>query len=138
VVSNSSRAVVAVACLVISWTVAAGGNSPRVNYMLHCQGCHLDGGIGHPGIVPRMQGQIGRFLRTEAGRAYLIQVPGSAQSSLDDAALAGVLNWLLPEFDPANVKPDFRRFTAAEVTLHRATQMDDVSATRRALLAGDD
>jgi hypothetical protein len=117
--------------------VAAGGNSPHVNYMLHCQGCHLEGGRGHPGIVPKMQGEIGQFLKSQAGRAYLVQVPGSAQSFLDDAQLAEVLNWMLREFDPKRVAPDFQPYTAAEVTRYRATQLADVGATRRALLAGE-
>lgn len=114
---------------------AADGNSPHVDYMLHCQGCHLPGGVGYPGLVPNMQGHIGVFLRSEAGRAYLIQVPGAAQSDLDDAELAEVLNWMLSEFDPGNVKSDFKRFTGSEVTAYRATHLDDVGATRRALLA---
>ena len=80
-------------------TATAAGNPPEINYMLHCQGCHLPGGIGHPGIVPKMQGEIGAFLASAAGRAYLVQVPGAAQSSLDDAELAAVLNWMLPAFD---------------------------------------
>lgn len=134
-VSNLSRCALAAAIgLSLSAPAAAGGNSPQVNYMLHCRGCHLPGGIGHPGIVPNMRGQIGLFVRTEAGRAYLVQVPGSAQSDLDDAELAEVLNWMLLEFDPGNVKSDFKRFTAAEVTTYRATPMDDVGATRRTLL----
>ena len=37
----------------------ATDNSAPVNYMLHCQGCHLPGGIGHPGIVPNMRNQVG-------------------------------------------------------------------------------
>ena len=112
-------------------------NSPSVNYMLHCQGCHLPGGIGHPGIVPNMRNQVGLFLRSNAGRAYLVQVPGAAQSSLDDAALAAVINWMLAEFDPVNVKPNFKKFTAAEVAAYRPISIIKLSETRRALLAGE-
>lgn len=113
---------------------AAPGNPPEINYMLHCQGCHLAGGIGHPGIVPKMQGEVGAFLDSDAGRAYLVQVPGAAQSSLDDAELAAVLNWMLPAFDPARVKPDFVRYTAAEVARYRGKQITNVSAIRREIL----
>lgn len=109
-------------------------NSPHINYMLHCQGCHLPGGIGHPGIVPNMQGQLGRFLTSEAGRAYLVQVPGAAQSSLADADLAAVLNWMLQEFDPRRVGGDFARFTGAEIAAYRHTQLLNVSEVRRQLL----
>ncbi len=112
------------------------GNDARVNYMLHCQGCHREGGIGHPGIVPNLQGEVGRFLASPAGRRYLVQVPGVAQSSLDDAALADVLNWMLPAFDPLHVSADFERFTADEVARYRDTPIIDVSGIRRALLEG--
>jgi len=131
-------AVVVAVFFFLSGTASAGGNSPRVNYMLHCQGCHLPGGIGHPGLVPNMNGEIGRFLSSDAGRAYLVQVPGSADSDLDDGELAEVINWMLSEFDPGRVDVDFKRFTGAEVTSYRATRMINVSATRRALLAAED
>jgi hypothetical protein len=102
--------------------------------MLHCQGCHLAGGIGHPGLVPDLQGQIGKFLGSDAGRAYLVQVPGSSQSALANGELAAVLNWMLREFDPQGVSADFDRFTAAEVARYRSTQLLSVSSTRRELL----
>jgi len=117
---------------------AANENSPHINYMLNCQGCHLAGGVGHPGLVPNMHGEIGRFLASRRGRAYLVQVPGAAQSSLDDADLAAVLNWMLLEFDPEGVDPDFERFTAAEVGEYRSTQLMNVSTVRRKLLGLSD
>lgn len=103
--------------------------------MLHCQGCHLPGGVGHPGIVPKMQGEVGAFLDSAAGRAYLVQVPGAAQSNLDDGELAAVLNWMLPAFDE-RVKADFTRYTAEEVARYRQTQLTHVSALRRKILSG--
>ena len=95
----------------------------------------MPGGIGHPGLVPNMQGHVGRFLRSDAGRAYLVQVPGAAQSDLDDGELADVINWLLAEFDPTNVAADFERFTANEVSRYRSTQLLNVSTVRRQLLS---
>ncbi len=132
------RAAIALAVAVFAGagaTATAAGNPPEINYMLHCQGCHLPGGIGHPGIVPKMQGEIGAFLDSAAGRAYLVQVPGAAQSSLDDAELAAVLNWMLPAFDK-RVKADFTRYTAQEVARYRETQLTNVSSLRRAILSG--
>jgi mono/diheme cytochrome c family protein len=110
-------------------------NSPHVNYMLHCQGCHLPGGVGHPGIVPNLQDHIGLFLRNEQGRAYLVQVPGAAQSALDDSELADVLNWMLQEFDQRHVDANFVRFTSAEVERYRAVKLTAVSAARSKILA---
>ena len=137
-VSFSRRATLVAVIGLVSVVAAAAGNSPRINYMLHCQGCHLPGGIGHPGIVPTMRGQVGLFLRSEEGRAYLVQVPGVAQSDLDDHQLADVLNWMLPEFDPDHVNPDFKKFTPDEVSRYRGTHLTSVSATRRALLTSDE
>ena len=113
----------------------AGENAAPVNYMLHCQGCHLPGGVGHPGIVPNMRNQVGLFLRSDDGRAFLVQVPGVAQSSLDDAELAALMNWMLPAFDPVNVAPDFAQFTAAEIGKYRQIPMTGLSERRRRLLS---
>tara|TARA_R110002096_G_scaffold22675_31_gene72827 strand:+ start:3542 stop:3979 length:438 start_codon:yes stop_codon:yes gene_type:complete len=134
--AGAAIALVAAAYAGSGATATAAGNPPEINYMLHCQGCHLPGGIGHPGIVPKMQGEIGAFLASAAGRAYLVQVPGAAQSSLDDAELAAVLNWMLPAFD-TRVNADFTRFTAEEVARYRETQLTNVSSVRRAILSGD-
>lgn len=111
------------------------GNSPHVNYMLHCQGCHLPEGIGHPGLVPSLNGNVGKFLSAEGGRAYLVQVPGSAQSTLSDAELAEVLNWMLPRFDPKNTPQGFQAFTADEVNRYRTVRIQNVSEIRSDLLS---
>ena len=59
-----------------------------------------------------------------------------AQAGLDDAALAGVLNWLLEHFDHAHVPPGFTPFTADEVGRLRKQPLVDVEGTRTRLLAG--
>lgn len=109
-------------------------NSPHINYMLHCQGCHLPGGVGHPGIVPELAGNVGKFLAVPEGRAYLVQVPGSAQSTLDDSELAAVLNWLIPEFDPEHTPSDFQKFTADEVQQYRSVRIRNVTQIRTEIL----
>lgn len=111
-----------------------GKNSPHVNYMLHCQGCHLPGGIGHPGIVPTLSNNVGKFLHVPGGREYLVQVPGSAQSSLDNAQLAEVLNWLVKEFDQEHAPQDFPGFTADEVAKYRSVRIRNVTQIRTELL----
>lgn len=108
---------------------------PRLDYVLHCMGCHLEDGSGAPGRVPTLAG-VGRFLRVPAGRAYLVRVPGSAHAPLDDAALAALLNWMLLRFDPeAAAAPDFIPYDAGEVARHRAAPLPDADAERRRLLA---
>ncbi|MGR8949284.1 MAG: c-type cytochrome [Gammaproteobacteria bacterium] len=112
----------------------SGKNSPHVNYMLHCQGCHLPGGVGHPGLVPALAGNVGKFLAVPEGRAYLVQVPGSAQSNLDDGELAEVLNWLIPEFDATHTPENFKRYTADEIKRYRSVRIRNVTRIRTGLL----
>ena len=97
-------------------------------------GCHLEDGSGAPGRVPSLVGQMGRFLRVPGGRAYLVQVPGAAQSTLDDAALAALLNWMLRTFSPAELGADFAPYAADEVARYRAVRPTDVSKLRAELL----
>jgi len=110
-------------------------DAPRTNYMIQCQGCHLADGSGRPGAVPSLVDGLGRFLATPAGRAFLVRVPGSATSPLDDAALAAVLNWMIRRFDPAAAER-FPPYTAAEVGRVRHPPLDDVQRARRGLLGG--
>ena len=133
-----SRIVVAVVALLASAGVAAAGNSPRVNYMLHCMGCHLEDGSGKRDAVPGMRGVVGRFPHTREGRRYLVQVPGVSQSSLPDDELAELVNWLLHEFSAEELPAGFVPYGAAEIGELRRTKLVDVTATRTRLLEGAD
>lgn len=114
---------------------ASGAESPQVDYMLHCRGCHGPDGAGLPGAVPRLQGFVGEFLGVPGGRAYLVRVPGSSESPLDDAALAAVLNWMVSSFGPPQVAADFTPFTGEEVARTRRPPLQRVGAVRAALVA---
>lgn len=120
------RGLAAALCLAAG---AAHAEKAQVDYMLQCQGCHGAEGRGAPGTVPSLVG-VGRFLAAPGGRAYLVRVPGSSQSALDDAELAEVLNWMIRRFDPR----DFLPYTAEEVARVRRPPLDDVEAARRELL----
>ena len=109
--------------------------SARINYMLHCQGCHLADGSGKPGSVPSLVDSIGRFARVPGGREYLVRVPGSSQSPLSDEELARVLNYMIRSFGPADAAADLRPFDAAEVTQVRRPPLSETESLRRALLA---
>jgi mono/diheme cytochrome c family protein len=109
-------------------------NPPRIDYMLHCQGCHAADGSGFPGAVPRLKGEVGKFLQVPGGREFLVQVPGVAQSMLEDAALARVLNWMVREFDPVHTPTDVVPYTAGEVSRLRAHKLVDVTSLRTQLL----
>ena len=113
----------------------AGVNSStaRLNYMLNCQGCHAPDGRGLNDI-PAMADFVGKFLRVEGGRGYLVQVPGSANSPLNDAELAEVLNWVLITMSQPQLPDRFTPFTATEVSQFRQQPLNDAAATRARLL----
>ena len=107
----------------------------RIDYMLECQGCHLPDGSGSSqGSVPSLLDSVGRFVTVPAGRSFLVRVPGSAQSPLDDARLAAVLNWMIRNFGPAQVAATFEPYTAEEVAQHRSDPLTDVARVRGELM----
>ena len=114
---------------------AEGGNSPRVNYMLHCMGCHMMDGSGAPGAVPSLRGRMASFLQVDAGRAYLIQVPGTAQSPLNDAEVAEVVNWMLEEFTIGPLPADFQPYSEEEVAGYRSVRPVYLGAARAKITA---
>lgn len=125
------RGPVAVLLLALVGAGAAGAG-PASDYMLQCQGCHRADGAGF-GSVPDLRDHLGLFLEVPGGRAFLVQVPGSAQAPLDDAELAAVLNWMVGRFGPVRVAERFAPYTAAEVAGLRRPLVD-VSGTRAALV----
>lgn len=113
---------------------SARTETPQVDYLLQCQGCHRADGGETPGAVPALRDSVGRFLGVPGGREYLIRVPGSAQSPLDDAELAAVLNWMIERFGPAESSASFTPFSAEEVAHARRPPLTDVERTRRDLV----
>jgi len=113
---------------------AEGMSTPRLNYILHCQGCHLVDGAGTPEKVPALKNQVGRFLHVPGGREFLIQVPGSSQSALTDAEIAAVLNWILETFSNGQLPADFAPYTTAEISRYRQPPLANVSAVRANLM----
>jgi mono/diheme cytochrome c family protein len=125
--------------LVLSFCVAAAvcqaavAYEPRINYMLQCMGCHTPDGSGEPGRVPSIKETLVPFAAAPDGRRFLIQVPGVSQSTLSDAELAELLNWMIQNL--GNTKPaHFTPFTAAEVSSYRRTPLVGVQAARTALI----
>jgi len=105
--------------------VAGFAASPRINYLLYCSGCHLPGGEGAPPNVPTLHGELGRMLSVPAMRAYLVRVPGAAQSALSDSELAEVVNWMLLEFNADTLPPDFELLSTDEVSNARKEILAD-------------
>lgn len=95
----------ALSLLMIVLPGAAHSATARINYLLHCSGCHLPGGQGNPPNVPTLHQELGRMMGVAAMRTYLVRVPGSAYSSLSDEELAAVANWILEEFNARHCLP---------------------------------
>ncbi len=108
--------------------------SPHINYILQCQGCHLADGAGTPGKVPALKNEVGRFLQVSGGREFLIRVPGTSQSALSDAEVAGLLNWILINFSSEQLPADFVPYSRKEISRYRQPPLANVSAVRASLM----
>ncbi len=104
--------------------------SPAQDYILNCMGCHGPEAQGVPGKVPPLANALSRFMRTAEGRNYILRVPGAANSSLSDAQLAAVLNWLAVTYDSSAAAKQLAPFTSAEVAALRHQPLVSVLATR--------
>jgi cytochrome c553 len=121
--------------LAVATAMAPAWGSPEQSYMLYCQGCHGDHAQGVPGKVPPLAGSLALFMRSAAGRDYLLRVPGAANSALDDAQLTAVLNWLAASFPPAGVTtPAPEPFTVAELAKARRSPLANVREKRLEVL----
>lgn len=105
-------------------------------YVQHCAGCHGFEGAGQPAFgVPAMRDVVGYFMRSEEGRAYLVQVPGVNNAGLSDAQIAELTNWLVRTLGGASLPARWRAFDAAELPALRAARPADLAAARRRILA---
>jgi hypothetical protein len=116
-------------------TALANDERAHVNYMLHCQGCHLPQAEGLDGRVPPMKDFVGYFLRSDEGREFLIRVPGVAQSALSSDELAELMNWLVLTYSADQLPETFEPFTRIEVDRLRTDPVADPESTRERLLA---
>jgi mono/diheme cytochrome c family protein len=114
---------------------AAQAYEPKVNYMLNCMGCHTENGAGAPGKVPSIRNTLVPFAQLAAGRRFLVQVPGTAQSPLSNREVAELLNWMLGNLSAQARPPGLADFTTAEVASYRRQRLVDVAGTRARLLA---
>ena len=107
---------------------------PSVNYMLQCMGCHTPDGSGAAGRVPSIRSTLLPFSAVVAGRQFLVQVPGASQSTLSNAELAELINWMIENLSNGPRAVVFVRFTGAEVASYRRKPLVEVRATREHLL----
>lgn len=117
------------ACPVVFAAQSVG--SPRLNFVLHCAGCHaMDGSGNNASGIPNLRGTIGNFLKVEGGRDYLAQVPGASQSPLSDQETAELLNWMLREFSAKELPATPKLYSADEVRQLRRRPLADVMKRR--------
>ena len=100
------------------------------DYVLACAGCHGLDGASHSRVVPRLKGRAGYYLADAEGRAYLSRLPNVAFSTLSDAQLAAVLNYIVFDLGegsaPAGVKP----YAGAEVAKWRKQPLTEVALSQ--------
>ena len=121
--------------LVAATAAQAASSRARTNYLLHCSGCHRQDGSGSPeNGIPDMKGKVGNFLQTAEGRAFLVQVPGTSQSALNDADVADLLNWMVVAFSRDEVPAGFVPYSRDEVAQLRADRLGDVPGFRAAVV----
>jgi mono/diheme cytochrome c family protein len=114
----------------------AAERSPFVNYVLRCSGCHGADGSGHESAgVPDFRDAVGAFVADEEGRTYLLHVPGIVNSSLTDAEIAAVLNYVMDQWAGTSLRPEFVHFTPQEAAERRARPVSDVVLLRRRVVA---
>jgi hypothetical protein len=128
------RTAIALATILVSvaLTAAASERSPRVNYILRCAGCHgIEGAGTIIGGVPSFHGSVSDLANDDAGRTYVLNVPGVLGTSLTDSEIAAVMTYVVDNWggEPAPA------FSPEEVALRRATPVADIVAMRRALAA---
>ena len=85
------------------------------NWVMHCRGCHGVNAKGSKGGAPNMVGEVGQFLHSPEGRAFLGRVPGVAFVELPDNEVAELLNWLIQKYDTEGMPNWFKPYGAEEV-----------------------
>jgi hypothetical protein len=124
---------VAISCCIATVTIADDQQATS-DYLIHCQGCHLPQAFGVPGHVPRMNNFLGYYLHSEAGRRFVVQVPGAATANLTDARLANLMNWLLLTYSEAQLPDNFKPYSVEEISRLRPNLEPDPMVTRVEIL----
>ena len=99
------------------FAVSAGAvPPPQEDYLLHCSGCHVRDGSGSAeGRIPRLEGQIGHFMKLPEGRRFVVQVPGVMNSGLGNEDVEALMNWMIPHFAGASLDREFVPYSAGEI-----------------------
>ncbi|WP_417308728.1 c-type cytochrome [Devosia sp.] len=110
----------------------AADRAADTNFVLKCVGCHLTDGSGLPSAgIPDFVDQVGVFAALPEGRAYLLHVPGVIGSSLSDAEIADVLNYVMDTWAGPSLPEHYTPFTPAEVAELKAQNVGNAVKYRR-------
>lgn len=126
------RCVLSVALYCLSLVSVSAAADSRINYLLHCAGCHLENGRGSPPDVPDMRETLGFLASSGEGRSYLVRVPGASYAPVSDAALAEVINYMLNNFELK--QEGAALYTEEEVAANRRIPLYNPQTLRDALL----
>ncbi|MEP6547288.1 MAG: cytochrome c, class I [Gammaproteobacteria bacterium] len=84
-------------------------------------------GISNSALVPSLKGLVGYYLYLPEGRAYLPRLPNVAFSTLNDAQLAAVLNYMVFDIGAGSAPAGTRTYRAAEVGKWRRQPLTEVT-----------
>ena len=106
-------------------------------YLESCGGCHGIQGSSAREEIPELSGRVGAFMRTPAGRAYLVQLPDVAFANLSDQTLAEVMNFVVFGLGGASAPRSAAPYTAGEVRDLRRNPLKsrDIGRVRADVLA---
>ncbi len=86
------------------------------------------------GGIPQFRNFVGAFASDEAGRTYVLHVPGVSSADLSNAEIADVMNYIMKTWGGTSLRSDFVEFTADEVAVRRAQPVADVVLLRREIV----
>jgi len=114
---------------------AVAHSDPKTDYLLYCRGCHLADGSGVPPEVPTLIAELGRLLAFPGAREYIVRVPGVAQTDMNDAELAAVLNWIVSEFNAQTVPANHKPYTPEYIASVRGKVLEDPLKRRAEIIS---
>ena len=128
-------ALLGAACPALAEDDAMNPERAKYHYQMFCQGCHTPDGAG-ANAIPPLKDFMGYFLRSQRGREFMVRVPGSALSTLDDAELAEVLNWSIDNFAGMSLPAaGYIPYTSQEVAVLRTQPLQEIENHRASVLA---
>lgn len=100
-------------------------------FLERCGGCHGIGGASVSVLVPDLRDQVGFFLCTAEGRAYIPRLPNVAFSGVSDQRLAEIVNYTVFDVGGSSAPAGAKRYTAAEVGRLRRDPLTATDLTAR-------